>query len=93
MHINYRVYIKILGFLTSMAGLGMLPCVAVGMHFEEWSASGSLFFTSIVCISIGFVVLTQLRTNKISLRFHEGWLIACVSWVYCSVIGAVPFYF
>ena len=93
MHINYRVYIKILGFLTSMAGLGMLPCVAVGMHFEEWSASGSLFFTSIVCISIGFVVLTQLRTNKISLRFHEGWLIACISWVYCSLLGAVPFYF
>ena len=33
MHINYRVYIKILGFLTSIVGMGMLPCAAIGMHF------------------------------------------------------------
>ena len=93
MHINYRVYIKILGFLTSIVGMGMLPCAAIGMHFGEWRASSPLFFTAIVCISIGFVVLTQLRFNKIRLRFHEGWLIACISWVYCSLLGAVPFYF
>lgn len=93
MHINYKIYIKILGFLTAIVGMGMLPCAAIGMYFEEWHASGSLFITSIVCISIGFVVLTQLKFSKISLRFHEGWLIACMSWVYCSLLGALPFYF
>ena len=93
MHINYKVYIKILGLLTAIVGLGMLPCSAVGMHFREWTASGALFITSLVCISVGFVILTQLRFSKISLRFHEGWFIACISWVYCSLLGSVPFYF
>ena len=93
MHINYKVYIKILGFLTAIAGLGMLMCSAVGMFFGEWTASGALLITSLVCIAIGFVILTQLRFRKINLRFHEGWLIACMSWVYCSLLGAVPFYF
>lgn len=93
MHINYRVYIKILGFLTMIAGLGMLPCSAIGMYFGEWVPSGTLLVMSLICVSVGFVVLTQLRFSKVKLRFHEGWLIACMSWVYCSLLGAVPFYF
>ena len=93
MHINYRVYIKILGFLTAIVGAGMIPCSAVGMHFGELTVAKNLLITSLICLCAGFFVLTQLRFSKISLRFHEGWLIACMSWVYCSLLGAIPFYF
>lgn len=93
MRINYKVHIKILGFLTTIAGVGMIPCSAVGMYFGELTAAKNLLITSLICLCAGFFVLTQLRFSKISLRFHEGWLIACMSWVYCSLLGAIPFYF
>ena len=93
MHINVRVLIKILGVLTLIEGLFMLPCAALGLHFREWQAASPLFIVSLFCICVGFVILTQLHFDKIKLHFHEGYLIACLSWIFCSFIGAFPFYY
>ena len=82
MKINYKAIIKILGMLTLIEGLFMFPCVIVALNLEEWAAGGSLFVTSIVCISIGFVIRTQLKFDKIKLKFRETFFIACTSWVY-----------
>ena len=93
MHINVRVLIKILGVLTLIEGLFMLPCAALGLHFREWQAASPLFIVSLFCICVGFVILTQMHFDKIKLHFHEGYLIACLSWIFCSFIGAFPFYY
>ena len=93
MHINYKVFFKIIGFLTMLCGYGMLPCAAVGLHFEEWSSAGSLFISSLCLIVAGSVIHAITRLNEVHLRYHEGWLIACVSWVYCSLLGSIPIYF
>lgn len=93
MGINFRAIIKVLGILTLIEGLFMLPPVVVGLYHEEWQPAGSLFTTSIICISIGFVILTQFRFDKIALRFREGLFIAFASWIYCSLLGSLPLYF
>ena len=59
MGLNFRAIIKILGILTLIEGLFMLPAVAAGLYYEEWKAAGSLFTISLICISVGFVILTQ----------------------------------
>ncbi len=91
--INVKVLIKTLGILTLIEGIAMVPCTAAAMYFEEWGAASSLFVTGLFCICPGFVILTLLKFDKIHLRIHEGYLIACLSWVLCSLIGAFPFYF
>lgn len=93
MHINVRVFIKILGILSLIEGLFMMPCVVAAIQFEEWTASYPLFMVSMVCIITGHVILTQFHYDKVHLHFHEGYLISAVSWVFCSLIGALPFYF
>ncbi len=93
MGFNYKAIIKILGILTLIEGVFMLPAFAVGLYFCEWKAAGSLFTISIICISVGFVILTQLRFDKIALRSREGYFIAFASWIYCSFLGALPIYF
>ncbi len=93
MHINFRVFIKILGILTLLEGLFMMPCAAAAIQFEEWAAASPLFVVGLFCICVGFVILTQFHFYKIHLHFYEGYLIACFSWIYCSVIGAFPFYY
>ncbi len=93
MHINIRVFIKILGILSLLEGLFMLPCVAAAIQFDEWIAAYPLFMVSIVCVITGHIILTQFHYDRVRLHFHEGYLIACISWVFCSLIGALPYYF
>ena len=93
MNINFRVLIKILGVLALIEGLFLLPCAAVGIVFKEWGSAGALFEVGIFSVCIGFVILTQYHFDKIKLHSHEGYLIACLSWLFCSMIGALPFYF
>ena len=93
MHINAKVLIKILGILTLIEGIAMIPCTSAGMHYEEWGAASALFVTGLFCICAGFVILILLKFDKIKLHIHEGYLIACLSWILCSLIGALPFYF
>lgn len=92
MKVNFKSIIKILGIITFIEGLFMLPCVIAALYFEEWKAGGSLFVTSIVCVSIGFVILTQLKFDKIKLKLRESFFIASASWIFASIIGALPFY-
>ena len=92
-HLNYPVLLKVVGMLTLIEGVAMLPSIITGLILEEWQAVSALFPTCIVCVCIGAVTVTQLKFKKINLHLHEGFLIACLSWVYCSVIAMFPYYF
>ncbi|MBS5334096.1 MAG: hypothetical protein DBY08_01255 [Clostridiales bacterium] len=92
MGLNIRAILKVFGIMTLIEGLFMLPASAIGLFYEEWNAVGSLFTISIICISIGFVLITQLRFDKIILRTRDGYFMAFASWVYCSILGAMPLY-
>ena len=93
MNINFRVLIKILGVLTLIEGLFLLPCAAAGLIFEEWKCAGALLIIGLYCICIGYVILVCFKFDQIKLHFREGYLIACMSWLMCSIIGALPFFF
>ena len=92
MGLNFRSILKVFGIMTLIEGMFMLPASAIGLRYEEWDAAGSLFTIAIICISIGFVLLTQLRFDKIILRTRDGYFMAFASWVYCSILGAMPLY-
>ena len=92
MHLNYFVMVKVAGLLTLIEGVAMVPCILAALFFEEWHAGAALFPVCVICVCVGWVILTQLKFNKIHLHLHEGFLIACLSWVYCSIIGMFPFY-
>ena len=93
MVLNFRAVIKVLGILTLIEGFFMLPALLVSMFFEEWQASSAFLTTALLCISVGFVILTQLKFDKIVLKAREGYFIAAISWIYCSIVGAIPIYF
>lgn len=90
--IDYKVYIKILGFLTLIEGLVLFPCSLVARYYEETAPAKSLMTIAAVYIVVGLTIFNQLRFSKIKLKHHEGWLIAFISWFYCSVIGTLPYF-
>ena len=93
MSLNFRAILKIIGILTLIEGICMVPALIASLHFEEWSSGTALLETSIICVCIGFTILTQLKFDKIKLHHRESYLIACLSWIYVSIIGAIPLYF
>ena len=93
MRVSYKSIIKILGILTFIEGIFMLPCIAAAFHFKEWNAGKPLLIISIICIVVGFVILTHLKFDKIKLKHRESYFIVCTSWIFAALIGALPLYF
>ncbi|MCI8610081.1 MAG: TrkH family potassium uptake protein [Firmicutes bacterium] len=93
MHLNYPVIMKMVGLLTLIEGFAMIPCIFTAMLYGEWTTYYPLLITSIVCIFVGLLIVTRLKFNKTKLKMQESFLIASLSWVYCSIIGMFPFYF
>lgn len=93
LHLNYSVIIKVGALLTLIEGMAMIPCVIAAVGFNESAAASALLVPGLFCILFGGVVMTQMKFKKIKLKLREGFLIACLSWFYCSAIGMLPFYF
>ena len=68
MGLNFRAIIKILGILTLIEGLFMLPAVAAGLYYEEWKAAGSLFTISLICISVLDILLSAGGSSAVLIR-------------------------
>ena len=51
-HLNYPVLLKVVGMLTLIEGVAMLPSIITGLILEEWQAVSALFPTCIVCVCI-----------------------------------------
>lgn len=84
--------LKIVGILTLVEGLFMMPCVLTAIYFDEYDSAKGLFFTSLFAITLGAVLVIIVRFDKVKLSTRSSYFIACMSWVYCSFIGAFPIY-
>ncbi len=93
MGLSFKSTIKILGILTLIEGVFMLPVIFTAMNFGEWQAFRSFSIVSACCILAGLIAVTRIRLEKLAMRSREGYFIAFLSWVYCSLLGAVPMYF
>ena len=93
MHSNHKIVFKILGLLTMSQGIGLMACSVFGFIYSEIKPAASLITTGSICFVLGSLLFKLLRHNKIRLSARKGYLIAFISWVYCSFIGAVAFFF
>ncbi len=92
-NLKKRVIIKIIGALTLIEGFALLPCLIASLVYDKDSTVYSLFTISFVYITVGIILITRLRHYKFKLKPHEGFLLSTMSWVLCSLLGALPFYF
>ena len=91
MKLNLKVLAKILSMLTVISGIALLPCSIYahidgnGLECANFLVLGSIYIVT------GVFVFLSVRHYNFELKPHEGYFIACMSWVFCSIIGAVPF--
>lgn len=91
--IKDKFFFKLIGTLALIEGSALLPCLIISYMNDDSKTYNPLFTIIVIYIFIGSALLFRLRTHRFRLKVHEGFLIATISWVFCSVLGAFPFYF
>lgn len=96
MVLNLKAVIKNTGIILVITGLSMIPSMIVALIYHETGSFFALLFSAAVSTAVG--VLMHLATGKApfsnqSLKMRDGFLIVTLSWVFASVLGALPFIF
>lgn len=93
MSLNYKVIIKVIGFISLIIGLFMLLPLLVAYIYGEKAVF--IAFLKSICIALpfGLLIIAFFRTDSTSLKIRDGYLIAALCWIIASAFGAFPYYF
>jgi len=89
---EFESLVRMGALLTFIEGIAMLPCALASYIYDGDVICVRFFFIAFSIILLGFSFLRLYRTRKIHLAPSTGYLISSLSWIYCSLVGAIPFY-
>lgn len=86
---NYKMIASVIGKVLFFEGIMLLIPFFVSFHYSDpWEAFA---FPSLLAFVTSLLMQLPQRGNKDVIYAREGFLIAGLSWVIMSVIGALPF--
>ena len=87
---NYRMVFSMIGRLLMLeAGLLLFPAACSAIYGE--SSLWALLITAGIALLIGGGLTLFCRTKKQAIYAKEGFIIAALSWIFLSAVGALPF--
>ena len=87
---NYRMVFSMIGRLLLLeAGLLLFPAACSAIYGE--SGVWALLIAAGVALLVGGGLVLLCRTKKQALYAQEGFVIAALSWIFLSAVGALPF--
>lgn len=89
---NYKLILRILGFLLLVEGIAMLLAMLVAIIYKG-SDIVAFAQSSLICITIGTIILLIYRNVKKDLGKREGFVIVSLVWIMFSFFGSLPFIF
>lgn len=91
--LNYQLIVKILGVITLILGLSMLPALACAFYYNEDANIRALLISSCCTILLGGGVAFGVKPAQSRFRAREGYLVVALCWVISSLFGSLPYYF
>lgn len=91
MDLNYRTISRIMGTLFLIIGFALLLPFAVGLIYNEYDSSTAFLSVAMPCILIGVFIVAFIKPGPRQLKRRDGFLIASLSWLFMSLLGALPF--
>lgn len=88
---NLRLIVRIIGSITAIVGMAMIPCTIVSVIYDEPEMVRAFLISSIPMIIIGSIMALSVRHKKNMLRMREGVLIVALSWIWASILGTAPY--
>lgn len=87
---NKKMILKIIGNILMFEGIIMILPMIVSLIYKEYTAIYFLI-TIVITLLIGYF-FKNLKTDNKHIYAKEGYIIVALSWIFVSLIGALPFY-
>lgn len=87
---NYKIILKVLGYLLIIIALGMVPSLFISLFNKQSDLVP--FIISVLITGITGFTLSKMRISKTNIKAKEGLAIVTLGWLFASVFGALPFY-
>ncbi len=80
---------KILGILTALFSLTLLPPIAVSVWYRD-QTHPALVTASLIILVVGITIWFPARHYRGELRFRDGFLVVVLIWLVLSLMASVP---
>ena len=93
MRCTFGALFKIVGIITVVLSVAMLPPVLVCVCYGEHHAASGLFHTIWVGVIVGMAMFLLLHHIRKAPTVRDGYLLLAGIWIAASIFGAFPYYF
>lgn len=88
--INWRMLMRVMGWLLLIEGAFMLVPVATALYYDEKDLQAFLWAIAITVVT-GAVTTTCVRPRRFDMGKRDGFLLTAMVWVVFSFFGMIPF--
>lgn len=88
--LNFKIIIKILGFLLMVEGLSIFIAFAVALAYHGPDVF-SLLLTAIICMTTGGTAVFLTRNAQKKISKNDGFIIVSFVWIVFSLFGSLPY--
>ena len=93
MRCTFGALFKIVGVITVVLSVAMLPPVLVCVYYGENHAAAGIFHSIWVGVIVGMAMFLLLHHIRKATTVRDGYLILASLWIAASIFGAFPYYF
>ena len=87
---NFKLIIRVLGFLIFVEGVAMLLALAVSLIYGEHDTTAFLI-SSGICLATGGIIAWLTNGARKDIGKREGFIIVALVWVVFSFFGSLPY--
>ncbi|MDD2483509.1 MAG: potassium transporter TrkG [Eubacteriales bacterium] len=91
MGLNMRLVFRILGFITALLGVSMLPSLFVSLIYGETQVALCFIKIIIPVVGIGLATSRLIQKKHHNLKIRESFVVVSCSWLMASLIGTLPY--
>lgn len=91
MNLNIKLIVKVIGVISIIIGIAMLPCIGISLVYAEYDMTAVFGGLAAGLLLLGLLVYLPSRGVRSNIRIREGLLIVAVCWLLISVLGALPY--
>ncbi|TNJ33029.1 potassium transporter TrkG [Arenimonas terrae] len=88
---RFRAIQRILGVIIVLSSLTKLPPALLALAWGEKGTPGVFFGSFLVSFMIGVALWVPARRVNYDMRLRDGFLIVTMTWVFASLVSALPF--
>lgn len=93
MGLVYKTMVCIMGLIAGISGAFMVLPMICAFYYNDMEAAQIFGITGVLSLTIGFCIYKFMPRSRHPMHSRDAYLIVFGSWIVCSLIGALPYFF